>query len=452
MNKKLIYSLCAVALLATSCDYNEDNFPGFDDNPVSNVIYHEGEFTGKYPSEGYFSLTQGDEVAGKAVIEKALTEMLSSTYPYCDAGSAAKVKLKVATILPGLVDPEVAEEYTLTDADYEAWGTGSSDPGSHHNFAYYMDIDSYLIPFCTTKFAALAEGDVVKIVYNYYSNKQTTVESKFYKKGAAEWTEFINFAPDTKYTLSKEDYETMGTGSGEPGKFHNFDATMDLDFYLTAFAKIKFPYATESSTLELAYAYYDKDKKKTETKTALYQYEGGKWSAYNPEEPIITVADRITVMKYDGKAWKLTNLISGVVRMTMTNAEYVLLFDWVKTNKPAFLSTVKPDEEEYYFGVSTAFNNINNKYSTWFSYYNVDGYLNNLEDDEIQAIMDKRLANEGLAVLVLPEVVTSPDPDMSYEVTYKVYAGRGAGDYAMSFYYNAEDKKFEWDEMTPMKK
>ena len=47
---------------------------------------------------------------------------------------------------------------------------------------------------------------------------------------------------------------------------------------------------------------------------------------------------------------------------------------------------------------------------------------------------------------------SDPDPDMSYEITYNVYAGRGKGDYAMSFYYNAEEDKYEWDELTPVLK
>lgn len=56
MNKKIILGLFATALLWAGCDYNEDNFPGFDDNPLTDVIHYEGDFTGKYPSEGYFSL------------------------------------------------------------------------------------------------------------------------------------------------------------------------------------------------------------------------------------------------------------------------------------------------------------------------------------------------------------------------------------------------------------
>ena len=34
MNKKFIYSLCAAAFLMTGCDYNEDNFPGYDEGGV----------------------------------------------------------------------------------------------------------------------------------------------------------------------------------------------------------------------------------------------------------------------------------------------------------------------------------------------------------------------------------------------------------------------------------
>lgn len=205
----------------------------------------------------------------------------------------------------------------------------------------------------------------------------------------------------------------------------------------------------KGNTIELTYKYYTEDKK-TENRTVLYQYNGTEWVAYDPEEPIIEIADRITVMKYDGTSWKLTNLISGVIRQKMESEGYTALVAWVKENKPAFMSDQK-DNEEYYFGASAGYNNINNNYSTWSKYYNVDGYLTGLDNDAIQAIMDQRIA-EGISGIVLPLMVTDPDPDMSYEITYNVYAGRGKGDYAMSFYYNAEEDKYEWDELTPVLK
>ena len=92
MNKKLIYSLCAASFLITACDYNEDNFPGFDQEPLTDVIYYEGDFTGKYPTEGYFSIVQGNEDAGKETIEKALISMLEDTYPYCERARQRKLR------------------------------------------------------------------------------------------------------------------------------------------------------------------------------------------------------------------------------------------------------------------------------------------------------------------------------------------------------------------------
>lgn len=168
MNKKLIYGLCAASFLMTACDYNEDNFPGFDQEPLTDVVYYEGEFTGKYPTEGYFSLVQGDEESGKATIEKALIEMLEDTYPYCDKGSSAKIKVKVADVMPPQNTDVVAdEEYELTTADYDAMGTGDKQPGKHDNFAYNIDPNEYLPNFCTTKYVDKQVGFICKIIYKY---------------------------------------------------------------------------------------------------------------------------------------------------------------------------------------------------------------------------------------------------------------------------------------------
>ena len=164
MNKKLTYSLCAAAFLLTGCDYNEDNFPGYmDEAQAEQIAYYEGDFVGSYPIEGYFTLNKGNEAAeaeDRATIEAALVDMLKEMYPYCDAGSSAKVTVKIATVTPGVEDPEVSDDYTLVDADYEALG---EEPASHHNFAYYMDVHAYLVQFCNMKYADATEGTIVKL-------------------------------------------------------------------------------------------------------------------------------------------------------------------------------------------------------------------------------------------------------------------------------------------------
>lgn len=448
MNKKLIYGLCAASFLMTACDYNEDNFPGFDQEPLTDVVYYEGEFTGKYPTEGYFSLVQGDEESGKATIEKALIEMLEDTYPYCDKGSSAKIKVKVADVMPSQEkEPAYEDAYELSTADYDAMGTGKNELGEHDNFSYNIDPNDYLPDFCAGKYADKAEGFICKIIYKYYSNRVTTTQAKYYKKGADGWTEepLIPYDADKKYSLKEPDYVAMGTEAGEPGANDTFVSDEQADACLPIFLQNKYTYvAKEGLTVEVTYKVSGKEKK------AIYRYNGSAWEVYNPKASIVvSITERITVMKFDGKEWKLSNLISDIKELSLTNAEYTKLVEWVKENKPEFMST-QNTTSEYYFGADTKNNNINNKYSTWTQYYNVDGYLNDLKDEEIQAIMDERLAKEAFPLILLPDMVNNPDPDISYTVIYKIYGGRGNGNYAMSFYYSKEDNTYTWDEMAPV--
>ncbi len=446
MNKKLIYGLCAASFLMTACDYNEDNFPGFDQEPLTDVVYYEGEFTGKYPTEGYFSLVQGDEESGKATIEKALIEMLEDTYPYCDKGSSAKIKVKVADVMPSQEkEPAYEDAYELSTADYDAMGTGKNEPGEHDNFSYRIDPNDYLPDFCAGKYADKAEGFICKIIYN--SNRVTTTQAKYYKKGADGWTEepLIPYDADKKLPLEEQDYDAMGIEAGEPGANDTFVSDEQADAYLPIFLQNKYTYvAKEGLTVEVTYKVSGKEKK------TIYRYNGSAWEVYNPKASIVvSVTERITVMKFDGKEWKLSNLISDIKELSLTNAEYTKLVEWVKENKPEFMST-QNTTSEYYFGADTKNNNINNKYSTWTQYYNVDGYLNDLKDEEIQVIMDERLAKEAFPLILLPDMVDNPDPDISYTVIYKIYGGRGNGNYAMSFYYSKEDNAYTWDEMAPV--
>lgn len=447
MNKKLIYGLCAASFLMTACDYNEDNFPGFDQEPLTDVVYYEGEFTGKYPTEGYFSLVQGDEESGKATIEKALIEMLEDTYPYCDKGSSAKIKVKVADVMPSQEkEPAYEDAYELSTADYDAI-TGKNEPGEHDNFSYRIDPNDYLPDFCAGKYADKAEGFICKIIYKYYSNRVTTTQAKYYKKGADGWTEepLIPYDADKKLPLEEQDYDAMGIEAGEPGANDTFVSDEQADAYLPIFLQNKYTYvAKEGLTVEVTYKVSGKEKK------TIYRYNGSAWEVYNPKASIVvSVTERITVMKFDGKEWKLSNLISDIKELSLTNAEYTKLVEWVKENKPEFMST-QNTTSEYYFGADTKNNNINNKYSTWTQYYNVDGYLNDLKDEEIQVIMDERLAKEAFPLILLPDMVDNPDPDISYTVIYKIYGGRGNGNYAMSFYYSKEDNAYTWDEMAPV--
>ena len=350
----------------------------------------------------------------------------------------AKVKVLFGDITEGFKTAD--KSYTLTSADYDAMGEGEGQPGKFNNFDSNMYVDSYLKPFCTTKYADLSEGKTVSTTYKYYSGGISNL-TKTYKKTAAGWdeVELETFVPDVAYTLQDGDYDAMGEEKGQPGKYNNFDSNMDVDFYLPIFLKQTFPYTEVGTTYAVTYKYYA--NKQTTEQTAIYKYDGAAWAAFDPYADVCEVSTKIAEMAYDGSTWTLTRLLGGSVKLTFAKEDYEVLLNWSLENKPEYKST-KYDTEEYYFGDSTYYPNINNVYSTWTKYYNVNNEYDGKSDEELQAIMDERLA-WGIAELVLPLRITTLDSGISYMVSYVIYGGRGNGTYVMSFMYNEETAKFE---------
>lgn len=244
------------------------------------------------------------------------------------------------------------------------------------------------------------------------------------------------------YQLADSDYAAMGTDRGEPGKYNNFDSNMDVDFYLTIFLRNKYPYAQNGVTCEVAYLFYDAENKETTTQVRMYKCNGGIWEYYNPHVDTVITSTKVAQMFFNGQSWELKRLIGGTMNVDFASEQvkgYELLYDWVKINKPAYLGS--NSGEEFYFGASVKYGNLNNRYTTWRE-YGIDGEYDNLTNEEMQTIMDSRLA-DGIIAAILPVVITKPDPGLSYVVIYKVYGGRGDGSYSMSFMYNEETQLYE---------
>ena len=81
----------------------------------------------------------------------------------------------------------------------------------------------------------------VTIIYKYYSNRVTTTQAKYYKKGADGWTEepLIPYDADKKLPLEEQDYDAMGIEAGEPGANDTFVSDEQADAYLTIFLQNK---------------------------------------------------------------------------------------------------------------------------------------------------------------------------------------------------------------------
>jgi len=62
--------------------------------------------------------------------------------------------------------------------------------------------------------------------------------------------------PNESYVLAAADYDAMGTDKGFPGKYDNFDATMKVDSFLTAFCTTKYATSQVGTLIRVVYAYY----------------------------------------------------------------------------------------------------------------------------------------------------------------------------------------------------
>lgn len=102
------------------------------------------------------------------------------------------------------------------------------------------------------------------LIYKYYSNRVTTTQAKYYKKGADGWTEepLIPYDADKKLSLEGKDYDAMGIEAGEPGANDTFVSDEQADACLPIFLLSKYVYvAKEGLTVEVTYKVSGKEKK-----------------------------------------------------------------------------------------------------------------------------------------------------------------------------------------------
>lgn len=161
MNKKLTYSLCAAALLLTGCDYNEDNFPGYDSNVipdnVTNIVYTltDADYEtigGNVGTNKYFSAND--------MPDTYLPAWLAETYFTADAGSSANLTYRFKTIYPHYQDIPYD---VLTEDDYTViYGEG-------YNNANFLNASNVgrMYRILNAKYPEPKTDDLVMVEYQY---------------------------------------------------------------------------------------------------------------------------------------------------------------------------------------------------------------------------------------------------------------------------------------------
>ncbi len=314
------------------------------------------------------------------------------------------------------------EAYELSDDDYDSMGEDYGEPGYYNNFAYNILPEDYLPDFLAGLYPSAADGDIVLVTYKYYSDYTTSTISEYWAYDGSDWaaSEDGIELPDgvEMYTLTDDDYDSMGEDSGEPGKYNNFSSSAEPEDYLPAFLTATYPYAQEGDKIAVIYKYYASYV----TSTLASEYEKTE-DAWEENEQVSEVtsnfifnlktaeSDGVSYNDYSESYWS----INEATIYTMVADDYQTIVDYVETNiGSSYVDSYGTAED--YFGASAYYV----EFRTGSSYY--DSSFSSWED----------------AVSTAISTVTLPDlyPDSELNAEYKIYFSGYDGSmvtYSMNF-------------------
>ncbi|WP_461640101.1 hypothetical protein [Labilibaculum euxinus] len=131
--------------------------------------------------------------------------------------------------------------YTLTSDDYDAMGKESGQPGKYNNFSEDIVATEFLPSFLNDKYPTLDVPSTIKVTYDYYRGGIDYIKDY----------ENLNY-----YQLTDADYDSMGTASGQPGKYNNFAYNVLPEDYLPDFLAGVYPNASSGFVVEVNFKYY----------------------------------------------------------------------------------------------------------------------------------------------------------------------------------------------------
>lgn len=258
-------------------------------------------------------------------------------------------------------------------------------------------------------------NDVVVSIEGERTNNEV-----YYQYAANKWT-----ASKGIYVVTEEDYDSMGTANGQPGRFNNFDSSMPPENYLPALLAKLYPYAQNGDKQIVAYKYYSGG---LETRVDEYLFQEGKWSKPS------SIVSKSEQFAFSNTGW----VFDPTVKIMMEKSDYQLMVDYVLAT-PSIAIFAHPfyKNEEYYYGFGSRYNNVNFRLSYRDPYFTgeytqpvtIDPEFNALTTDaEKVALMWTRL-EEGMGIFLqlrYPDAVpTVGGLDVYYHATTYVYYPEG---------------------------
>lgn len=156
-------------------------------------------------------------------------------------------------------------DYTLVDTDYAL--STNENVKKYKNFSSSLLAKDHLAQILNDKMVYGEAGKDYKVTYKYYRGSLSYLKS---------YVTYLTAVDALKtYELTKEDYDSMGTEKGKPGKYDNFSDRVPPADYLPDFLKAKYTNAKANDVVVVTYKYYSG---KVNNVTANWQFDGTKWA------------------------------------------------------------------------------------------------------------------------------------------------------------------------------
>ena len=268
---------------------------GGDDAWTSQDDYIQGNgFFGGQVANIEWLVSPSIDLTGESDLRFQITHALKY------ASDASLLKILVSTDYAGDTSAAEWEEINLVTPP----GVDTLDPSEDFDFSAY-------------------DGETINIAFKYESTDTdagrwrissmvlktigitgaTVTKSDYYKFDGASWS-----LVDDVYYLTSQDYDSMGTSSGQPGQYNNFSGSTAPSNYLPQFLSIKYPFAQEEDAIFITYKYYGGSSVGTVIKGNLYTFANGSWS------PSISTLQ----FGFENGIWVPDNTI----RYTLSNSDY----------------------------------------------------------------------------------------------------------------------------------
>ncbi|MFV0471527.1 MAG: hypothetical protein ACK5L7_05780 [Paludibacteraceae bacterium] len=385
----------------TSCeDFNKKNFSGYEDltRPKNLVNYNYTMTSADFSTLG--DMIKKDVETAISKEQTKLTTKKNELKTATNAEDSARINNEYNE-LKIIVDKKIAE--LKLDS---AYATGMYLKTNKYFDDNYPASD-YAPLFLNTKYKYADQSSTVQFTYKYVNLNDTT-----------------SIVLKDRYTMTVDDYNSLGEAPNQPGQYDNFSATIDPDTFIPKLLTVKYPLAQKGDLRLIRYMFYVSAP--AVQRTGIYTFDGSMWIPYSKTEQYLFAESHEWV--FDPTIWLTPAKEDFLLLMPYIYAndgktlpEMTGLNEWTENDvirfviNPAYPPASNQDfnnvRTEFFFGTSWYYANIDVRiisrtYNTdkelmeYFSTVDSNDSLSSDQKKEVKtAFMEKRV-KQGLALIL----------------------------------------------------